>query len=147
MLPIAGPGKNGQVRKVLADQLDRSYRCFDIVDGEHEDLGVFGVRRAQQFQPRCVTVEDLIAEAAEEVDLCLTGFERRERYFFGPKNPADDLPESPESGDDDLGVKLDGRVEGSTVRLGGSEQGVVERQQYRAQNHRRGDDEYQEFGG
>src|SRR6267142_4669047 len=132
MLPVAGPGKNGQVRKVLADQFPRAYRCFYIVDGDHEDLGVLCMSRAQQFQPRCVAIKDLIAEAAEEVDLCLAGFERRERYLFGLKNTADDLSEASEAGDDDLGVKLDGRVEGSIVRPGGFEQDIVERQQHRA---------------
>src|ERR1700731_2982316 len=88
MLPVAGPGKNGQVRKVLADQVHGAYRCFDVVDGEHKDLGVLGMSRAQQLQPRCVAVKDLIAEAAQEVDLRLTGFERRERYLLGPQNTA-----------------------------------------------------------
>ena len=121
MLPVAGPRKNGQVRKVLADHLHRAYRRLDIIDGHHEDLGVLGMSRAQQFQPRGVAVKDLIAEAAQEVDLCLAGFERGERNIFGAKNTADDLTEASEACDDDLGVKLDGRVEGTAIRLGGFE--------------------------
>src|ERR1700684_2913121 len=104
MLPIARAGEYLQMRKMLADELGGFHRGLDVVDGEHEDLGVVRIRRAQQFETGGVSVVHLIPEAAQEIALGLAGLERREGDLLGAKNAADDLSEAAEAGDDDFGV-------------------------------------------
>ena len=115
MLAIARAREDLQVRKMLADQFRGFHRRLDVVDGEHENFGILGMRGTQQFQPRGVSVENLIAETAQKVDLGLTGLERREGNLLGAQDAADDLPEAAEAGDDDLGIELDRRIERPAV--------------------------------
>ena len=97
---------------MLADQFRGAHRSLDVIDGEHENFGILGVRGAQQFQPRGIAVKNLIAETAQKIDLSLIGFEGREGNFLGAQDSADDLAEAPEARDDDFGVQLLRRIEG-----------------------------------
>src|ERR1035441_2341718 len=102
MLAIACAGKNLQMREMLADQFRGLHRRFDVVDGEHEHFCILGMGGTQQFEPRGVAVENLIAETAQKIHLSLAGLERREGNLAGAQNPADDLAEAPEARDNNL---------------------------------------------
>ena len=130
MLAIARPREDLQVRKVLADQFRGFHRRLDIVDGEHEDFRILGMRRPQQFQPRSVAVENLIAKAAQKIDLGLTGFERRKGNLLRAQDAADDLAEASEAGDDDFWVQLDRRIERPAVGLACLERHVIKSEQH-----------------
>ena len=117
MLAIARAREDFQVRKVLADQFRGAHRGLDVVDGEHEDLRILGMRGAQQFQTRGVAVENLVAEAAQKIDLGLTGFERGKGDLLGAQDAADDLSEAAEARDDDLRIEFRRRIERPAVGL------------------------------
>ena len=113
MLAIARAGENPQAREIFAHHLRRAHRCVDVVDRKHEEIGRFGSGRAQQIQPRCIAVIDLVAEAAHEVDVRLTRIERGEFDVPGTQYARDDLPDAAEACDDDAIVLLVDSVEGA----------------------------------
>jgi hypothetical protein len=79
---------------------------------------------------RGVSVENLIAEAAQKIDLGLTGFERRKGNLLRGQDAADDLAEAAEAGDDDLWIKLDRRIERAVVGLASLKCHVIESKQH-----------------
>ena len=113
MLTIARARENLQVREMLADQFGGLHRGLDVVDGQHEHLGILRMRGAQQFQARCVAVKYLVAEAAQKIDLSLIGLEGCEGDLLGEQDASHDLAESAEARDDDLRIQFDGRVVGA----------------------------------
>ena len=101
---VPGAGEDDQVREMLLHLPRSPQGGLHVVDGEDEHLRLVRPRRPEQVQARGVAVEDLVAEALQEVDLRRVGVHGGEGDAPGPQHPADDLPESPEARDDDRGV-------------------------------------------
>src|SRR5258705_13677524 len=87
------------------------HRCFNVVDREHEQLGLAGLRRLQQFETRCIAIVNLVAVAAHEIDLLVVRIECGKRYPAHSQYAGDDLTDASVAGDD--------------YRIGGTHYGVV----------------------
>ena len=136
------------MRKMLAHQFRRSHRRDHVVDGEHKDLGVFGLGRAQQVELGRVAEIGAAAEAADRLHLFCADVERRERNVARVQHPADDLTDPSETGDDHAWVGGVGdAVErgGRPAAAGTRHQGFVDHEQQRRQRHRHGHHHDQEL--
>ena len=67
--------KMRMLRELLAHQYRSADGGLDVVDGEHQKPRALRARSPQQVKPRGVAVEDLVAEAAHEVDVRLAAVE------------------------------------------------------------------------
>ena len=121
---------------------------FRILGRDDEDLGLVGLRRAQQIEPRRVAVEHLVAELTDEIDLLGIAFERRERNMVRVEQARDDLADATEAGDDHAwrGTVDEVELARRQLRLAVERRELgAQANQQRRRRHRQRDDQHQQI--
>src|SRR5712691_11713426 len=149
MNAVARAGENRNLRKMLAHDRGGLHRGLDVVDCEHEELGLARFCRLEQLQARSVAVIYLAAEAPDEIHLLVAHLERRERHAAHAQHARDDLPDAAVAGDDDWVSRSRDRIElRRRVPLGPArEPALVSFECERREQHRDGHDHHEELSG
>ncbi len=121
--------------------LDHPQRLLRVVERDHQQAGALGAGGAQQVGPGRVAVIDLVAEAADHLDLLRALLQRGEGDAAHPQDAADDLPDPAEAADDDGRAIVADRVVGRLrMRLQARDQQPFRRgEQQRRGGHRQRD--------
>src|SRR6266849_1310236 len=149
MNAVARAGENRNLRKMLAHDRGGLHRGLDVVDCEHEELGLARFCRLEQLQARSVAVIYLAAVAPDEIHLLVARFERRKRHAAHAQHARDDLPDAAVAGDDDWVSRSRDRIElRRRVPLGPArEPALVSFECERREQHRDGHDHHEELSG
>ncbi len=145
VLAVARAGDDLQVRVLPPHQARGAQVRLRVVGGQHEYLGLVGLRRAQQLRSRRVAEEQVdAAEAARLVHLIGRMLQRHERDALRAQHAGDDLADPAEAGDDHPRRVGFDRVELARRFLRPHVQ-CLRRQhhQQRGQRHRQGDRQHQ----
>ena len=86
---------------MTAQQFGGCDRCFDVINGQHEQTGMRDASGFKQIQTRRIAIVNRIAETAHEIDLLRALVECRKGDALRAEHARDDLAEAAETGNDD----------------------------------------------
>src|SRR5690242_11699443 len=125
------------MRKLLSGEDRSANRGVCVVDCDDEHGRCLCPCCPQQVQARGVAVIDLVAEAPDEIDVCLVGIERCEGDSTCGQNTSDDLSEPTEPGDENLDLFCLDLVVGTPLCLEPlADHGGMQNHQQRTEHHR-----------
>src|SRR3954452_20158189 len=106
MLTARSPGKDVQMRKMLADGV-HDLQCLGIiVRRQDEELRARRPRGVEQVESRSIAIEALQPKPAQRFNLVRIVIEHGGAETIRPQKAADDVPETPEPGEDNGVVML-----------------------------------------
>jgi len=133
---IAGTRNDGELRKTRPGQVDQSEAVGHVVDRHDQQLRARRACRRQQIEARRVTIEDLVAELAQGIDLVRVVVKHRDRDALREQQAADYLAVTPHAGDDHRRTVVVDRVRCALRACAASRQAIESDQQQRRGGHR-----------
>jgi hypothetical protein len=88
---IAGARDDGKIGETLFREINQCQAVGDIIDRDHQQFRFGSAGCFEQIESRRITVEHLVAELAQRIDLIRVVVEHRDGNVLGKQHAPDDL--------------------------------------------------------